>query len=480
MIAEATLEPVGLAPVPRPDKPTIWGLDPDQLHDHFWAARGVFVVRLGEPREIPRDAELYLLTDARTLTIFRLAPLMDTLNWVRPSVLFVRLVARQEESSYRETVVTDDDDRFLRFRRVYGNVLPRLARVALTRDAKVAHAWQRSVDSRAAWRRLRRESRSKGREAATITGRAYDRSSSHEVARFVSDLTRFWKQPCATVSAIRAVSRDVWSHESGELDPSVRCVGSVWIGAGRKLEPGATVLGPAVLWDAPECRPEAPGVRWSELEPAKVLALVRRRQAVKAAHTPRGKRLFDILFACFVLLLTLPLYPLVMLAILLEDGRPFFFAHKRETRGGREFGCIKFRSMRKDAEKVKAELQKTNQADGPQFYMAHDPRLTRVGRFIRKTNMDELPQFVNVLLGHMSVVGPRPSPHAENQFSPAWREARLSVRAGVTGLWQVARTRQPGLDFQEWIRYDLEYVQNGTWRLDLSIILRTVRVLLVG
>jgi lipopolysaccharide/colanic/teichoic acid biosynthesis glycosyltransferase len=136
--------------------------------------------------------------------------------------------------------------------------------------------------------------------------------------------------------------------------------------------------------------------------------------------------------------------------------------------------------MRKDAEQIKARLAEENLADGPQFYIAHDPRLTRVGHFIRKLNIDELPQFVNVLLGHMSVVGPRPSPRAENQYSPAWREARLSVRAGVTGLWQVCRTRRPGLDFQEWIKFDLQYVQNPGWRTDLSIIFKTIKILLIG
>jgi lipopolysaccharide/colanic/teichoic acid biosynthesis glycosyltransferase len=180
------------------------------------------------------------------------------------------------------------------------------------------------------------------------------------------------------------------------------------------------------------------------------------------------------------ILLTLPLYPFVMLAIWLEDGRPFFFVHKRETRGGREFGCIKFRSMRKDADQIKAQLQKENKADGPQFFIENDPRMTRVGDFLRKTNIDELPQFFNVLLGHMSVVGPRPSPYSENQYCPPWREARLSVRPGITGLWQVRRTRRQGLDFQEWIKYDIEYVENASWLLDLRIIWETVRLIIRG
>jgi lipopolysaccharide/colanic/teichoic acid biosynthesis glycosyltransferase len=254
-------------------------------------------------------------------------------------------------------------------------------------------------------------------------------------------------------------------------------VGPAWIGAGRSIERGASVLGPAALWDDPGRRPHAGRVVWSDLEPTQSLATV---SQTAPAPRPRGvaKRIFDIAFASLALLFTLPLYPFVMLAIWLEDGRPFFFAHGRETVGGKAFGCIKFRSMRKDAERVKAELAKANQADGPQFYMHDDPRLTRVGRFIRKANIDELPQFINVLLGHMSVVGPRPSPYTENQFCPSWREARLSVRPGITGLWQVRRTRRPGLDFQEWIRYDLEYVRTGNWRMDLMIIAKTIRLIL--
>ncbi len=127
---------------------------------------------------------------------------------------------------------------------------------------------------------------------------------------------------------------------------------------------------------------------------------------------------------------------------------------------------------------MKAQLKMKNQADGPQFYMENDPRLTRVGRYLRKYNLDELPQFWNVLVGDMSVVGPRPSPFHENQFCPAWREARLSVRPGITGLWQINRTRRAGSDFQEWIKYDLEYVENRSWWLDLKIIWKTIATIL--
>ena len=129
---------------------------------------------------------------------------------------------------------------------------------------------------------------------------------------------------------------------------------------------------------------------------------------------------------------------------------------------------------------MKAELLDKNQVDGPQFFIEKDPRLTRVGRFLRKMKIDELPQFFNVLKGQMSVVGPRPSPFQENQFCPAWREARLSVRPGITGLWQVRRTRRQGCDFQEWIKYDIEYVEKGNWRLELWILWRTLGVIFRG
>ena len=189
--------------------------------------------------------------------------------------------------------------------------------------------------------------------------------------------------------------------------------------------------------------------------------------------TFRAKRLFDIAFSLIALILTAPLYPIVMLAIWLEDGAPVFFVHRRQSIGGQEFGCIKFRVMRRDAERVKAVLGSRNRSDGPQFYLPDDPRLLKVGRFLRRWNIDELPQFINILLGDMSVVGPRPSPDHENQFCPSWREARLSVRPGLTGLWQICRTRKPQVDFQEWIRYDLEYLEHRTWLLDLWIIVRT-------
>jgi len=467
-----------VSPVPSTVSPTstrtIWGLEPLQLHTRYWAAHGVQVVRQGEPSQIVRHAELFLLTDPRSLPIFKLAPVMDVLNWIQPQVLFIRLHDTRERG-YRERVVTDDHDRFVRFQRLY-DTPGRLARVVLTPEREVAQLWMSSPDPLTGWRRLRRYTPRNDRVTISVDGQVYDRTIDREIADFLHDLVRDWKRPDATIDRAARAAAEVWRDPAAQIDVSAKLIGPVWVGAGRNVKPNSTVIGPAVFWDEPTARPQIEDIEWLTIEPVSPPAEPTPKDLTA---TQRGvKRLFDIVFSFFALLISIPLYPLIMLAIWLEDGRPFFFAHMRETIGGKEFPCIKFRSMRKDAEKIKAELVKLNQADGPQFYIENDPRLTRVGRLLRKYNIDELPQFVNVLLGHMSVVGPRPSPHRENQFCPAWREARLSVRPGITGLWQIRRTRRAGSDFQEWIKYDIEYVETANWLLDLKIIFRTILMMI--
>jgi lipopolysaccharide/colanic/teichoic acid biosynthesis glycosyltransferase len=201
-----------------------------------------------------------------------------------------------------------------------------------------------------------------------------------------------------------------------------------------------------------------------------------------ARRTPvydAAKRAFDIAFSLLALFITLPICLVAALAIKLYDRGPVFFAHKRESVHGKPFGCLKFRTMVRNAEAMKKKLREANQVDGPQFKIARDPRITPIGQLLRKTNIDELPQFINVLMGDMSVVGPRPSPFEENQLCPAWREARLSVKPGITGLWQVSRSRDRGAaDFQEWIYYDTQYVERRSFILDMRIILLTIKEML--
>jgi lipopolysaccharide/colanic/teichoic acid biosynthesis glycosyltransferase len=469
----------------RDGEPTVWGLSVMQLHDRFWAARGVQVVRLGEPSAIVNDAELFLLTDPRTLVTLRIRDVVEKMVWMKPDLLIVRL-RNQREEQYRETAVCQADGTFVRYQRSYGGWDSRLARVAFTRDPDLARNWQNAADARSSWQEFRRRIRPEYQDTLTQHGRVYDRTVAAEAAQFVRDLVQLWRRPDTTISGLSQAARGVWAWKgdgkdaAAHVEPGTEFIGPVWIGAGRRVGKGeGGIFGPAALWDVPALRPVHEELQWQEIEPRDVLA-----RPPEIGHPSNWyeitKRLFDIAAALGGLALTLPVYPAVFLATWLEDGRPFFFGHKRETRGGREFLCYKFRSMRKDADAIKAKLQLDNQADGPQFFIKEDPRLTRVGRMIRKFNIDELPQLWNVLRGDMSMVGPRPSPRAENQFCPPWREARLSVRPGITGLWQVKRTRRRGLDFQEWIKFDLEYVKKAGWRLDLWILMETARVVLQG
>ena len=187
------------------------------------------------------------------------------------------------------------------------------------------------------------------------------------------------------------------------------------------------------------------------------------------------KRIADIIIAAIVLVVFAPVLPFVALAVKLGSPGPIFFKDMRQGLHGKPFACLKFRTMLVGADRMQEKLRAINEADGPQFVIAHDPRMGRVGRFLRETYIDEIPQFLSILLGHMSVVGPRPSPELENVLCPFWRDARLSVRPGLTGFWQVCRTRQPMKDFQEWIHYDIEYVRNLSMGLDLWICWQTAK-----
>jgi lipopolysaccharide/colanic/teichoic acid biosynthesis glycosyltransferase len=189
------------------------------------------------------------------------------------------------------------------------------------------------------------------------------------------------------------------------------------------------------------------------------------------------KRAADIVAAVVVLILFAPIMPFIALVITLNSPGTVFFRDKRQGLHGKPFNCLKFRTMLAGADKLQDKLRSINQVDGPQFRIEDDPRTSAVGGFLRDTHIDEIPQFVNVLLGQMSIVGPRPSPEAENILCPSWRDARLSVRPGITGLWQICRTREPTKDFQEWIYYDIEYVRNLSLKIDLWLCWKTVKKL---
>jgi lipopolysaccharide/colanic/teichoic acid biosynthesis glycosyltransferase len=450
----------------------LWGGHLLDLHDRLWAARGVQVVRPGgEPVE-RHGPSLYALLGPTLMTEFPLQRAVKPLHWAKPRAIRLRILDHADRP-YRETVVTDRESRLVAIRREYTQRTAATGRAWLTPDADLAASWHAQQSARTALEQLRSLARERQSYPLKLPGIVTSMRDAAGVNRWLVGALANTDNADKVFERVYPYLEQVWSHESARIDPAARFLGPVLVGAGRHVPAGAIVVGPGVMMDDPSvARPSLPGIDWDQLRsgdwhlaaPRGLLTDVRRG----------GKRLFDIVFSVLVLLATLPLYPFIMWAIHREDGRPFFFGHPRQSIGGREFPCYKFRTMCRNAERMKSQLVAANIADGPQFFIPDDPRLLRVGRFLRRYQLDELPQFWNVLLGHMSVVGPRPSPDKENQYSPAWREARLSVRPGVTGLWQVRRTREPLTDFQEWIRYDLEYVRHYSFSRDIRIILETV------
>lgn len=192
-----------------------------------------------------------------------------------------------------------------------------------------------------------------------------------------------------------------------------------------------------------------------------------------------GKRLMDIIGALIGLCITVPVGLVLAPFLLLESSGPLIFKQERIGQNGRIFNFYKFRSMYVNAEEQKERLLERNEMNGPIFKIEDDPRITRVGRFIRRTSIDELPQFWNVLKGDMSLVGTRPPTVDEFQKYEAYQRRRMSFRPGITGLWQVSGRSQVR-DFDEIVKLDLEYIDNWSLALDLKIICKTVIVVLFG
>ncbi len=184
------------------------------------------------------------------------------------------------------------------------------------------------------------------------------------------------------------------------------------------------------------------------------------------------KRIFDVVASLGGLLLLLPLFPFIVLLIKLETSGPVFFKQERVGFEGRLFGCYKFRSMAMDAEAQKEKLVHLNEATGAAFKIKDDPRITGVGRFLRRSSLDEFPQLFNILKGDMSVIGPRPQIPSEVCDYTAEQAQRLLVKPGLTCLWQVSGRSH--LDFSEWMELDRQYVQKRSLFFDLSILARTL------
>jgi exopolysaccharide biosynthesis polyprenyl glycosylphosphotransferase len=200
--------------------------------------------------------------------------------------------------------------------------------------------------------------------------------------------------------------------------------------------------------------------------------------ATFSPHSSEGwpmvcKRLLDICVSAVLLVLLAPIFLLVAFLIKLDGSGPVFFVQDRVGLNKRRFRMCKFRTMAGDAEKRQSELESLNEADGPVFKIKDDPRITRLGRYLRKASVDELPQLLNVLKGDMSLVGPRPLPLRDYQgFEQDWVRRRFSVRPGITCLWQV--NGRSSLSFKEWMELDLHYIDHWSFWLDVKLIAKTI------
>jgi lipopolysaccharide/colanic/teichoic acid biosynthesis glycosyltransferase len=190
------------------------------------------------------------------------------------------------------------------------------------------------------------------------------------------------------------------------------------------------------------------------------------------------KRGFDLLVSALVVVIGLPLWIAIAIAIKVESRGPVLYRDRRVGLNEREFQMIKFRTMRANAPQLQQRLEAENEAEGALFKLRDDPRVTRVGAFLRRFSLDEVPQVLNVLRGQMSLVGPRPLPIRDYKLLEPWHRKRYLVLPGMTGLWQIAG--RSDLSFDDLVRLDFYYLENWSIWLDISILLRTVPAVMAG
>ncbi len=191
------------------------------------------------------------------------------------------------------------------------------------------------------------------------------------------------------------------------------------------------------------------------------------------------KRIFDLVMSTFALIVLSPVFLAVIIAIKIEDGGKAFYSQTRLTKGGKAFKMYKFRSMCIDADMKLEELLQYNEMEGPAFKIENDPRITKVGRFIRKTSIDELPQLINIIKGEMTIIGPRPPlPREVAQYTP-YQMHRLDVKTGLA-CYHECQGRSDDKSFDNWVESDLKYIRQRSMLTDIKVILWTIRVVLTG
>lgn len=509
-----------------------WGTAvlPEEHRDRFLSLheRPVAVVSYDGQLRLPSDAipqvgadGLFVLINGRQFPLCDLQHAMNLHRSSRCDATFFEIRAPQPANkAYEEKLQVNADGTVQRVSRVYAKDAPppredgRWPALVLLSAAAMRHLLDVTLPQRLdLWPMvlLRAGLRVNG---CTVDGTAYDLANPDAVTELADVILK--SHPQWLTAGMDELRPRVWVGRNTKIHPGAELIAPLAIGDGVEIGADAVVVGPAVIGRSSHVSAGAV-VRRGLIAPASIIVsnphvphpsateirALRRKSAshdrsirlqtvLEGSRGPRlggftywwynvTKRVIDLIGALVFLTFTLPVYPLIALAIKLNSpGGPVFYGHPRQGRGGRNFKCWKFRTMVPNADEIKKDLMSRNEVDGPQFKMKDDPRIFFVGRILRRLNFDEWPQAWNVLFGSMSLVGPRPSPEKENQMCPAWREARLSVRPGITGLWQVCRRREGETDFQEWIYYDVQYVKHQSIRQDLWILLRTVRVALKG
>ncbi len=323
-------------------------------------------------------------------------------------------------------------------------------------------------------------------------------------------------------SGMSEIAEGIWIGDSVSISPQSYLAGPVIIGRDSVIEDDAQIIGPvtigngcrigkgamvreSVIWNDTAVGKNS-GVLYSVVGPGvkiKAGSLYRNRVLVESLKPcdlniapsngePKKitgaennginslnwkaflviKRLMDISFSLAVLAISSPLMLLISVIIKLDSKGPVFFRQERCGKDGKDFKMLKFRTMVQGADGLQQKYRSS--IDGPMFKLPNDPRITRFGQFLRKTSLDELPQILNIIKGEMSLVGPRPLVMNEMKFSPSWRDTRLKVRPGLTGLWQIQG--RSTTTFHDWIRYDVYYVTNQSLWLDIKIFFKTIPV----
>lgn len=485
----------------------------DQLRRRMPAE--IEVVSTGELRALldrSEPSDWLLFMDARYAPLSRVAvdellPDADAGSWQTRHVIVLNSAA----GGTQERAVLDDHGHVQRIQRYYDGFTHMQARGAACSLVPITSARRLDVDGVRSSMALRAALTAAGAPSSDIPmdGEAIDLSDERGLLELNERLL------LRSIDGDQEYALDSGDGQCGRCHPSVVISGPVIIREGATIERDAHIYGPTIIGVGASIGRNStvaqcvvvPGAR---LAPETIVRQrvvnhtcssdysaapepdrsnsgqwrlrVASRQDSDADSPARGsrspwplvKRVADFTAAALGLLILSPLLVVVSALVRFSSPGPILFGHAREGRGGKVFRCYKFRTMIAGADKKQRAMYADNQVDGPQFKLDSDPRVTRVGHVLRSTNLDEIPQLINVLLGQMSLIGPRPSPFRENQICVPWRKARLSVRPGITGLWQVCRHSRHAADFHQWIHYDMLYVKHFSFWLDLKIMIATL------